>query len=100
VTYDVAPGDYGETEFHWICREFVEVSSSPLPVSPAAPGRFEFELTKQANWTGFDAADMWAIAFVQNAVTLEVIQAGALIPASHETHASSPYVSTPGRSRP
>jgi len=100
VLYDEAPGSYGETEFHWICREFTQVSSSPLPIAPGSPGHFEFDLTKQANWTGVDPANLWAVAFVQNAVTLEVIQAGALAPTAHLLNASSPDVPTPERSRP
>lgn len=88
VLYDTPPGDYGETEFHWVCREFGQVDASPLPVSPAAPGHFEVSFPKQANWTGFVHDNLWAVAFVQDASTFEVLQAGALAPASHH-HAQS-----------
>lgn len=100
IVYDTPPGSYGETEFHWICREYAQVSTSPLPISPAAPGHFEFNLTKQANWTGVETANLWTIVFVQNETTLEVIQAGALVPTAHLQAAATPHLPTLERTRP
>ena len=99
VLYDTPPGAWGETEFHWICREFVQVSSSPLPVSPAAPGHFAYDLAKQANWTGVVSDNLWTIVFVQNQTTLEVLQAGALAPTSAAAPAAATRLSTIERNR-
>jgi len=84
VIYDEPPGQSSpETEFHWITREFEQVATSPLPISPATPGHFEVTVPKEANWTGFDLENLWLIAFVQDTVTMEVLQAGAQIPDSY-----------------
>ena len=73
VLYDEPPGSEGETEFHWIMREFETLAAPPLPVSPAAAGHFEIELTAGDGWV---ADNLAVIAFVQDDVTLEVLQAG------------------------
>ncbi len=74
------------TEFHWITREIEEVSATPLPISPASPGHFEVSVPKDANWTDVVLDNLWLVAFVQNTTTLEILQAGALEPASAKSH--------------
>lgn len=76
VLYDAPQNEAGESEFHWICREFVQGDASPLPIAPGTPAVFEIDVTRLGTWTGVPD-NLIAIAFVQDAVTLEVLQAGA-----------------------
>jgi hypothetical protein len=95
IHYDEPQNDYGEDEFHWVCREFAQIDDAPLPISPASPGHFEIQVPKQANWTGFDTTNLSAIVFVQDESTLEVLQAGAQISGGHlATSMSSMWSST------
>jgi len=87
IVYAEPQNIYGEDEFHWVCREFTTIDTSPLPISPAAPGHFEVQVPRHANWTGFDLANLFAVVFVQDDVTLEVLQAGAMIPDGHQAAA-------------
>ena len=73
IVYDVPPGSEGETVFHWIMREFETLPGTPLPVSPAAPGHFEIDFTAADGWVSDHLA---VIAFIQDDVTLAVLQAG------------------------
>ncbi len=73
ILYDEPPGSEGETEFHWIMREFETLPGTPLPVSPAAPGHYEIDFTAADGWVSDHLA---VIAFIQDDVTLEVLQAG------------------------
>ncbi len=96
IYYDEVQNEYGEDEFHWVCREFAQIDGSPLPISPSSPGHFEVLVPKQANWTGFDTDNLFAIVFVQDGSTLEILQAGAQIPDGHlAATMSSAWSSTP-----
>ncbi len=75
IHYDEPQNEAGEDEFHWICREFVLGDADPLPLVPGTPAVFEIDIPRQGTWTGVPD-NLIAIAFVQDAATLEVLQAG------------------------
>ena len=73
VTYEQPPGSEGETEFHWIMRDFVTLPDCPLPVTPDAPVAMSGVLTLNSAWI---QDHLSVIAFVQDSATREVLQAG------------------------
>lgn len=72
VTYATAPGNQGETEFHWIMRDVVRAAGSPLPLAAGDSMVCTATLARQAAWP---AADLHVVAFVQDPATREVLQA-------------------------
>jgi len=91
VVFDEPQNDAGETEFHWICREFATLEDSPGRSLGASPVDLSFQVAKQANWTGVNIENLFAVVFVQEPGNLRVLQAGAYAPAAHATF---------GRTRP
>ena len=75
ILYDTPQNDAGENEFHWICREFTTAETAPLPVGPDTTAVFEIDVPRLGAWTGVPG-NLIAVAFVQDASTLEVLQAG------------------------
>lgn len=73
VTYVSPPGDQGETEFHWIMRDFVEGTEPPLPLAADESAVRTVTLTRQTAWP---VADLHVIAFVQDPQTREILGAG------------------------
>ena len=82
VLYTEPQNEAGEDEFHWICREFLQADVTPMPIGPSDPAHFEITVERQGTWTGVPD-NLLAIAFVQDALTLQVLQAGAT-PTTHE----------------
>ena len=76
VVYATPPGDQGETEFHWIMRDFVTAADPPLPLAPDVPVGRAATLTRQPAWP---AADLGVVAFVQDPATREILQAGRAV---------------------
>jgi hypothetical protein len=97
VTYASAPGNQGETEFHWIMRDFVQSTDSPLPLAADGSAVCTATLTRQSAWP---VADLHVIAFVQDPQTREILQAGhavvseAVLQTGRE-HGSAVVVSAP-----
>ncbi|MDO9695727.1 MAG: PEGA domain-containing protein [Candidatus Latescibacteria bacterium] len=91
VHYDTPPGTYGETVFHWVMREFETLATMALPFSAGESRTYESTIPVSGNLV---AANLAAIAFVQDGGTIEVLQAGA---AFAGTDRPSP---TTGRNRP
>lgn len=83
IVFDEPQNDGGETEFHWICREFALLENSPGRALGAAPAVLSFQVAKQANWTDVDRDHLFAIVFVQEPGNLRILQAGAQVPAVH-----------------
>lgn len=83
IVFDTEQNDAGETEFHWICREFATLESSPGRSLGADPATLSFQVAKQANWTDVLTENLYAIVFVQEPGTLRILQAGAQAPATH-----------------
>lgn len=73
VIYSSPPGSEGETEFHWIMRDMVTPTDSPLPLTADAPAVRSGMLTPQPACVRGHLA---VIAFVQDPATREVLQAG------------------------
>ena len=73
VIYDTPPGTTGETEFHWIMRDFVTLPDRPLPLTAGTPVSKSGTLTLNSAWI---QDHLFVIAFVQDPVTREVLQAG------------------------
>lgn len=73
VVYDTPPGSEGETEFHWIMRDFVTLPDSPLPLTAGTPVVRSGSLTLNPAWI---QDHLYVVAFVQDPATLEVLQAG------------------------
>ncbi|MBT3316577.1 PEGA domain-containing protein [bacterium] len=63
INYDEPPGTEGETEFHWIMREFELVSETPLPLSAGVPVEFVVQFNSNSEWV---TENMIAVAFVQD----------------------------------
>jgi len=76
ILYAEPQNEAGEDEFHWICREFLQADVTPLPIGPDTHAHFEITIERQGTWSGVPD-NLLAIAFVQNEVTLAVLQAGA-----------------------
>lgn len=74
VVYDTPPGNYGETVFHWVMREFETLATSGLRLSAGESRSYETSLPVSA---GLVRANLAAIAFVQDRGTLDVLQAGS-----------------------
>lgn len=91
VVFDEPQNDAGETEFHWICREFATLEDSPGRSLGASPVDLTFQVAKQADWTDVMTENLFAVVFVQEPGNLRVLQAGAYAPAAHATF---------GRTRP
>ncbi len=91
VVYATPPGSYGETVFHWVMREFATLPTAPLPLAAGESRTYQASIPFVPSWV---AANLAAIAFVQDETTLEILQAGAAFdpPASRRT--------TAGRNRP
>lgn len=73
IQYASPPGNQGETEFHWIMRDFTTAAAAPLPLAAGAPAEFVVQLTRNDAWA---AARLGIVAFVQNVQTRAVLQAG------------------------
>ncbi len=73
VVYAAAPGSQGETEFHWIMRDFVTLAESPLPLAADEPREMSGNLAVPAVCL---SAHLAVIAFVQDSATREILQAG------------------------
>ena len=82
ILYTEPQNEAGEDEFHWICREFLQADVTPLPIGPDALAHFEITVARQGTWSGVPD-NLLAIAFVQDEVTRDVLQAGAT-PTAHE----------------
>jgi len=74
VVYATPPGSYGETVFHWIMREFTTLPAAPLPLAAGESRTYQASIPFVPGWV---AANLAAIAFVQDDTTLEILQAGA-----------------------
>lgn len=81
VVYAAPPGSQGETEFHWIMRDFITLAESPLPLTAAEPREMSGNLVVPAVCLSEHLA---VIAFVQDPATREILQAGLapLVPAT------------------
>ncbi len=96
VTYRSPPGNQGETEFHDVMRDLVAASSAPLPLAAGDSVALAVSLARQANWP---VADLRVIAFVQDALTREVLQAGSAVvtpPPGFARAGASTSASSPG----
>ncbi len=74
VHYDTPPGSEGETEFHWIMRDFQRLDGEALTFAPDTPDAHAVSFTGDPGWV---PDNLWVIALVQDRVTLQVIQAGS-----------------------
>ncbi len=74
VVYGTPPGSYGETVFHWVMREFTTLTPAPLPLAAGESRVYTTSITAAPAWV---AANLAAIAFVQDEASLEILQAGA-----------------------
>ena len=73
VLYDTPPGSEGETEFHWVMREFTTLAAAPLPLAADETGVYTLTVPRAAEWV---AANLSVLAFVQRTDDLEILQAG------------------------
>ncbi len=73
IIYATPPGNQGETEFHWIMRDFVQAADSPLPLAAGDSIVHSVTLTRQTAWP---VEALHVIAFVQDPQTREILQAG------------------------
>jgi hypothetical protein len=74
IQYVDPPGSEGETEFHWVMRQF-DTPYSSLPVlDPGIPIVLEANLPSDPSW---QTDRLFVIAFVQNELTREVMQSGS-----------------------
>ncbi len=72
ITLAVAPGSNGQKRFFDVMRAFYpSVQGTPLMLAPGQNALVTFHFTKKPEWTG----DLQVVAFVQNSVTGEVLQA-------------------------
>jgi hypothetical protein len=63
INYDTPPGTEGETEFHWIMREFELVPESPFPLGAGTPVEFMVYFDSNPVWI---TENMIAVAFIQD----------------------------------
>ncbi len=73
IVYAAPPGNQGETEFHWVMRDFQRLLPDPLPLVADEPAVRSGLLTPPAS---AQLAHLHVVAFVQDNRTREVLQAG------------------------
>ncbi len=72
LEYEEAPGNQGETEFHWLFRDRVDT----LPTLGAMTTGQTVTFDETVNRDDWDLDTLHVIAFVQNDVTRAILQAG------------------------
>jgi hypothetical protein len=94
VVIDPAPGINGQTEFHHIFRDRVDVPPTLGALAPGNPQQFDLTLT-----SGSAGADAYvAIAFVQHDTSHAILQAGSTAAAIKAESARSTDETAPVRS--
>jgi hypothetical protein len=94
VVIDPAPGDNGQTEFHHVFRDRVDILPTLGALTPDTPVQFDLTLT-----SGSAGADAYAaVAFVQHETSRVILQAGSTATAKTARAAFSSDVDSPVRS--
>jgi len=73
VVFEEPPGSEGETEFHWVMRDFATAEGALPALDSGEPLVRTVSLTRSSAWI---AENLSVIAFVQNVATKAVLQAG------------------------
>jgi len=103
VEYATPPGNQGETEFHWVMRDFETAETSLPAIDPCNPAVCNKSLHRETGWL---LANLYVVAFVQNNTTREVVQAGFTSAASlnfnvsDSSPASAPSTASSGGRQP
>lgn len=94
VDLDPAPGTNGQTEFHHVFRDRVDLPPTLGALAPGTPQQFELTLT-----SGSAGADAYvAIAFVQHDSSQTILQAGSTAAAKKAESVRSTDETAPVRS--
>jgi len=92
---DPAPGNNGQTEFHHVFRDRVDILPTLGALTADAPQQFDLTLT-----SGSAGADAYvAVAFVQNDTSHAILQAGSTAAAKKTESARSTDETASVRSR-
>jgi hypothetical protein len=74
VQFESPPGSEGETEFHWVMRDFAADASALPALEAGRPLVRTVSLARNTNWL---PENLSVVAFVQNSASKTVLQAGS-----------------------
>ncbi len=88
-----APGDNGQSIFHWILRDYDQIDAVLPTLEPGSPLILNATLTRNLSWN-----DVIAIAFVQERTSHQILQAGSTAAVSFAGQSSAHHPNSPSSS--